>query len=107
MVEEAIQNIPKGLGKAKSSRSTLEIVGLTGEHADSPRLLTNIAEFDRVCGGGLVPGAGILIGGDPGIGKSTLLTEVACRLSQVAAAYSIFQAKKPPPRCACARGASA
>ena len=45
------------------------------------RRLTGVGEFDRVCGGGLVPGVGILIGGDPGIGKSTLLTEIACRLS--------------------------
>ncbi len=83
LVEEAIHNIPKGLAKAKpSSRNRLEIFHLTGQQADSPRRMTGIGEFDRVCGGGLVPGAGILIGGDPGIGKSTLLTEVACRLSR-------------------------
>src|SRR5437879_8766236 len=43
-----------------------------------PRLATGIRELDRVLGGGLVPGSLVLIGGDPGIGKSTLLLE-ACR----------------------------
>jgi len=45
--------------------------------APMPRLVTGITEFDRVLGGGIVPGALILIGGDPGIGKSTLLMQVA------------------------------
>ncbi|MDP3858024.1 MAG: DNA repair protein RadA [Stagnimonas sp.] len=43
---------------------------------DAPRVATELAEMDRVLGGGLVPGAVILIGGDPGIGKSTLLLQV-------------------------------
>ncbi len=47
-----------------------------------PRLTTGIGEFDRVLGGGIVPGALILIGGDPGIGKSTMLLQVACSISQ-------------------------
>ncbi|WP_371376692.1 DNA repair protein RadA [Sporomusa aerivorans] len=42
-----------------------------------PRILTGVSEFDRVLGGGIVPGALVLIGGDPGIGKSTLLLQVA------------------------------
>jgi len=46
-----------------------------------PRTPTGIAEFDRVLGGGLVPGAVVLIGGDPGIGKSTLLLQVLAHLS--------------------------
>lgn len=46
-----------------------------------PRRLTGVGEFDRVLGGGIVPGALILIGGDPGIGKSTLLLQVAAGLS--------------------------
>lgn len=45
------------------------------------RRTTGIAEFDRVAGGGLVPGSAVLIGGDPGIGKSTLLLQVAAALS--------------------------
>jgi DNA repair protein RadA/Sms len=46
-----------------------------------PRRSTGIGEFDRVLGGGIVPGSVVLIGGDPGIGKSTLLTQVASLLS--------------------------
>ena len=49
------------------------------------RLKSGIEEFDRACGGGLVPGAAILIGGDPGIGKSTLLLQVMASLSQESA----------------------
>ena len=52
------------------------------------RYLTGIAEFDRVCGGGLVPGSALLVGGDPGIGKSTLLLQVVASLSlKTACAY--------------------
>ncbi len=47
-----------------------------------PRLCTGVREFDRVLGGGIVPGSLILIGGDPGIGKSTLLLQVAGEMSQ-------------------------
>ena len=49
------------------------------------RLKTDIGEFDRVLGGGLVSGSVVLIGGDPGIGKSTLLLQTSCQLSQSAA----------------------
>ena len=46
-----------------------------------PRLITGIIEFDRALGGGIVPGSLILLGGEPGIGKSTLILQVAGRLS--------------------------
>ena len=46
-----------------------------------PRLPTGIAEFDRVLGGGLVPGSSVLVGGEPGIGKSTLLLQAAARIA--------------------------
>jgi DNA repair protein RadA/Sms len=52
------------------------------ETTDFARLPTSIAEFDRVLGGGLVPGSVILLGGDPGIGKSTLMLQAAGRLAQ-------------------------
>ena len=48
---------------------------------ETQRMPTGIAEFDRVLGGGVVPGALILLGGDPGVGKSTLMLDVASRLS--------------------------
>src|SRR3569623_2058182 len=54
---------------------------LRGETAGPPRRLTGIAELDRVCGGGLVPGSTILVGGDPGSGKSPLLLQAAASLA--------------------------
>src|SRR3989338_5345183 len=53
-----------------------------GVRGDLKRLLSGIGEFDRVLGGGLVPGSVTLIGGDPGIGKSTLLLQAFAALSQ-------------------------
>ena len=50
--------------------------------AEMPRLATGIGEFDRVLGGGLVPGSAVLIGGHPGAGKSTLLLQTLCALSR-------------------------
>ena len=47
-----------------------------------PRFTTGVVEFDRVLGGGLVPGSAILIGGHPGAGKSTLLLQTLCKLAQ-------------------------
>ena len=46
------------------------------------RIVTGIGEFDRVLGGGIVPGSLVLLGGDPGIGKSTILLDVVMRLSE-------------------------
>jgi DNA repair protein RadA/Sms len=59
----------------------LELVALESEVALPPRLATSIAELDRALGGGLVAGSATLIGGDPGIGKSTLLLQAAARLA--------------------------
>ncbi len=50
--------------------------------ADLKRLPTGIAELDRVTGGGIVPGSALLVGGEPGIGKSTLLLQVAAALAE-------------------------
>ena len=52
------------------------------DDADSPRHPTGIGEFDRVLGGGVVPGSAVLVGGEPGIGKSTLLLQVAHELAR-------------------------
>src|SRR3984957_9949421 len=71
---------PKSLGGGGGGH-TLDFVGLTGDSRGTARHLTGIAEFDRVCGGGLVPGSAILVGGDPGIGKSTLLLQAAAAVA--------------------------
>src|SRR5215210_7484104 len=59
----------------------ITLVGLDSPAALPERLPSGIAEFDRAVGGGLVPGSAMLVGGDPGIGKSTLLLQVAARLA--------------------------
>jgi DNA repair protein RadA/Sms len=67
--------------KPSGAASRLEPVSLEElEVQDAPRIKTNIEEFDRVLGGGLVPGSLILLGGDPGIGKSTLMMQMALQL---------------------------
>jgi DNA repair protein RadA/Sms len=74
--------IPKGLDR-QGGRS-LDFVGLTGASLLPPRRATGIAELDRVCGGGFVAGSAILVGGDPGIGKSTLLLQAAAAIASAA-----------------------
>ena len=80
LVEERIEKIP-GQAKRKTAK-TVELKSLSAANAEGAckRHLTNIEEFDRVTGGGLVPGSAVLIGGDPGIGKSTLLLQLVCEL---------------------------
>jgi DNA repair protein RadA/Sms len=60
----------------------LEFFGLSGTSPPPPRIPTTIAEFDRVLGGGLVPASVVLVGGDPGIGKSTLLLQAGAALGR-------------------------
>lgn len=82
LVEEASENLPTGLGKAANAKGNIiELSGLIGDEAPLPRMVSKIGEFDRVTGGGLVPGSAILIGGDPGIGKSTILLQAVSKLA--------------------------
>ena len=72
---------PKSLGSTKKSR-TLELTDLhVQDQKKVNRAQTGLGEFDRVVGGGIVPGSAVLIGGDPGIGKSTLLLQTVCALA--------------------------
>ncbi len=81
IVEEvAAEATPKGLGKAKGR--AVEFVPLSGVSEKKPRKKTGIEEFDRVTGGGLVAGSAVLIGGDPGIGKSTILLQAVAALAK-------------------------
>jgi DNA repair protein RadA/Sms len=79
IVEEAQAASVPGTGLAKSSKGrAVELRLLADTHGDKiERMPTGLAELDRVTGGGIVPGSALLIGGEPGIGKSTLLLQVA------------------------------
>jgi DNA repair protein RadA/Sms len=77
LVEEVSSRPPGALAPTKSSKTRgLNFETLETESATPPRIVTGVDEFDRVCGGGVVPGSAILLGGDPGVGKSTLLLQV-------------------------------
>ena len=79
-VEEKVSTAKTAV--VKTAREA-EVVSLSEVSADDhTRILTGIQELDRVLGGGIVPGSLVLVGGDPGIGKSTLLLQVCQRLSQ-------------------------
>ena len=79
----------------------------------APRLSVGIAEVDRVLGGGLVPGALVLLGGEPGIGKSTLVLEIAAGVARCTATGAVpagdggtdvlyASGRSPPTSCTCA-----
>ena len=79
MVEELVKSERKGkTSSAMSQPQTIDAISLAPEM----RLKTGMVEFDRTLGGGVVPGSLVLIGGDPGIGKSTLILQVLDRLSR-------------------------
>ncbi len=83
LVEEVITASPVSKAGARPSATSLPSSIADISEEDQTRWLSGIDEFDRVLGGGIVPGAIMLIGGDPGIGKSTLLTQVANLFSSV------------------------
>ena len=72
----------RGVARSITSGSASAVGLLAIADADLPRLAVGIGEFDRVLGGGLVPGSLVLVGGEPGIGKSTLLLQVAAGLTR-------------------------
>src|SRR5882724_10970724 len=82
LVEERARASQKGRVRATFQTREVEAIVYTEiESQDDVRIASGVTEFDRVLGGGIVPGTLVLIGGDPGIGKSTLLLQVADRLS--------------------------
>lgn len=81
LVEEAArETTPKGLSAKRGNK--IDFVGLDGMDQDPPRRNSGISEFDRVLGSGLVAGSAVLLSGDPGIGKSTLLMQAAANFSK-------------------------
>src|SRR5258708_11516118 len=80
LVGERQARPPGALAPSKASRARgLSLEGLQDETPAPPRISTGVDEFDRVCGGGVVPGSAILLGGDPGVGKSTLMLQVVAQ----------------------------
>jgi len=83
LIESVAETVVKGSNRFSALSASGKVQMLSEvEAAEVPRTPTGIAEFDRVLGGGLVQGAVVLIGGDPGIGKSTLLLQVLAHLSR-------------------------
>ncbi len=81
------QETPLSTGPASKSLgarrgATIPLTDLSTEEAPPPRTFSGMDELDRVLGGGLVPASAILVGGDPGIGKSTLMLQAAARFAQ-------------------------
>ena len=83
LIESVAEAVVKGGNRFSALAASGKVQMLSEvEAAEVPRTPTGIEEFDRVLGGGLVQGAVVLIGGDPGIGKSTLLLQVLAHLSK-------------------------
>ncbi|MEH6404223.1 MAG: DNA repair protein RadA [Sneathiella sp.] len=81
LVEEAVSEaVPKGLSLGKGRE--VEFTTLNTEHTEYKRHCCGLSELDRVIGGGFVPGSSILIGGDPGIGKSTIVLQAVGRMAK-------------------------
>src|SRR5436305_4667863 len=82
LVEERVVTTKKGRGgNGFRAREAKAVAYSEIESQDDTRISSGVTEFDRVLGGGIVPGTLVLLGGDPGIGKSTLLLQVADKLS--------------------------
>ncbi|MEO9682564.1 ATPase domain-containing protein, partial [Tateyamaria sp.] len=83
ITEDAGLSVGPGAKALGSKRGTgIALSDLTTEEAPPPRTPSKMQELDRVLGGGLVPASAILVGGDPGIGKSTLLLQAAAQFAR-------------------------
>jgi DNA repair protein RadA/Sms len=84
LVETVVSTAKNEKGKTKSVGTTAKTIKLSDiKNADTKRISTKISELDRVLGGGLVPGQVVLIAGEPGIGKSTLLLQLSNNLGNI------------------------
>ena len=94
LTEEGAER-PTGPGRKPGKGRLFALEPLAGDAHDAPRLPSGIAEFDRVTGGGFVRGSVLLVGGDPGIGKSTLLIQATAALARAGHRTSTSPVKKP------------
>ncbi|KQV43414.1 MULTISPECIES: DNA repair protein RadA [unclassified Rhizobium] len=81
--EDPMGGIGGGPGKTPKKGRPVALTTLSGEIEEAPRIATGISELDRATGGGFVRGSAVLIGGDPGIGKSTVLMQAAAALARL------------------------
>jgi DNA repair protein RadA/Sms len=97
IVEEVIKSDEpaRGIGAAAGSFSKPVAVGKVS-FTETPRFSSGSVELDRVLGGGIVPGSFVLVGGDPGIGKSTLLTQLASRVADSRGSVLYISAEESP-----------
>lgn len=79
-VEETVASVKSGTAKLVKEAEVVSLRQIATDYEE--RLCTGIVELDRVLGGGIVPGSLVLVGGDPGIGKSTLLLQVCQKLCE-------------------------
>src|ERR1041385_1805301 len=79
--EDATGSVPVSIRSRRKGRQ-FALETLTGKSQEAPRLPSGMTELDRVTGGGFVRGSVLLVGGDPGIGKSTLLTQATSLLAR-------------------------
>ncbi len=86
--------------RVKGRKFALE--DLKTEDKAPPRRVTGIAEFDRVTAGGIVPGSALLIGGDPGVGKSTLILQALAAFASRGGRAVYISARRRWRRCGCA-----
>ncbi|WP_018687477.1 DNA repair protein RadA [Ahrensia kielensis] len=80
--DNPLAGIGGGPGRAPKKGRVVPLASLDGEIEEAPRIISRVAELDRVTGGGFVRGSAVLLGGEPGIGKSTLLMQAAAALSR-------------------------
>jgi DNA repair protein RadA/Sms len=94
LVEESVSRPPGALSPSRGKARGLAFEGLEAHSPSPPRVATGVAEFDRVCGGGVVPGSALLLAGDPGVGKSTLLLQVCAQAARGGAACAYISGEE-------------
>src|SRR5690348_5042928 len=82
LAEEGAER-PAGPGRKPGKGRLFRLEDLAGDATDAPRIASGIGELDRVTGGGFVRGLVLMLGGDPGIGKSTLLIQATAALARL------------------------
>jgi len=95
LVEESVSRPPGALTTSRGTKARgLAFETLQSASPPASRLITGLEEFDRVCGGGVAQGSAILIAGDPGVGKSTLLLQVCANAAMAGAACAYISGEE-------------